>query len=192
MKLEKDIAIWENVLSDAECNLLIDHYEALSKLNLTFSRIQLNDSLFHKKADNAAFLLEENSLKLTADQTIMIDFLRKFWDCYEQYTNKYSVLREAEKHRIRSMKLQKTLPGEGYHIWHFESDSSERSDRICAWGIYLNTIDVGGETEFLYQGIRIPAERGTLALWPAGYTHTHRGNPPLSGEKYLLTGWVEY
>ena len=81
MKLEKDIAVWENVLSSEECGLLIDHYEALSKLNLTFSRIQLNDTLFHKKADNAAFLLEENSLKLTTDQTIMINFLKKFWNC---------------------------------------------------------------------------------------------------------------
>ncbi len=192
MKIEKDIGIWENVLTSEECRALIDHYEVLSSLNLTYSRLDLKDSSFHHKSDNAAFLLETHSLKMSPDQRILETFLRKFWICYEQYTQKYSVLTEAAKHRIRSMKLQKTLSGEGYHIWHFESDSPERADRICAWGIYLNTVEAGGETEFLYQGIRIPAVEGTLALWPAGYTHTHRGNPPLSGEKYLLTGWVEY
>lgn len=192
MKIEKDIGIWENVLSPEECSALIDHYETLTKLNLTYSRLDLKDSTFHHKSDRAAFLLDTQSLKMTSDQSILGEFLRKFWICYEQYTQKYSILNDAAKHRIRSMKLQKTLTGEGYHVWHFESDSPERADRICAWGIYLNTVDQGGETEFLYQGIRIPAVQGTLALWPAGYTHTHRGNPPLAGEKYLLTGWVEY
>jgi hypothetical protein len=56
----------------------------------------------------------------------------------------------------------------------------------------LNTVEQGGETEWLYQGVRIPATQGTLVVWPAGYTHAHRGNPPLSGEKFLLTGWVEF
>lgn len=90
------------------------------------------------------------------------------------------------------MKIQKTLPGEGYHQWHFESDSRERSGRVASWGLYLNTVEEGGETEWLYQSVRVPATKGTLAIWPAGYTHTHRGNPPLSNEKYLLTGWIEY
>jgi hypothetical protein len=29
-------------------------------------------------------------------------------------------------------------------------------------------------------------------VFPSGYTHTHRGNPPLSGEKIILTGWLEF
>jgi len=24
------------------------------------------------------------------------------------------------------------------------------------------------------------------------FTHTHRGNPPLSNTKYIMTGWLEY
>jgi hypothetical protein len=192
MKIEKDIGIWHDVLTNEECAELISHYETLTKLNLSFSRLDLGDAIAHAKSDTAAFLLEERSLKVTPDQSFLGNVLRKFWTCYEQYAQKYSVLLDSEKKQIRSMKLQKTLPGEGYHMWHYESDSQDRSSRICAWGIYLNTIENGGETEFLYQGMRIPATQGTLAIWPAGYTHTHRGNPPLSGEKYLLTGWVEF
>jgi hypothetical protein len=192
MKIEKDIGIWHDVLTNEECAELVSHYETLTKLNLSFTRLELRDAIAHAKSDTAAFLLEETSLKVTPDQSFLNNFLRKFWTCYEQYAQKYSVLLDSEKKQIRSMKLQKTLPGEGYHMWHYESDSQDKASRICAWGIYLNTIEQGGETEFLYQGIRISATQGTLAIWPAGYTHTHRGNPPLSGEKYLLTGWVEF
>jgi len=192
MKIEKDIGIWHDVLTNEECTELVSHYETLTKLNLSFTRLELRDAIAHTKSDTAAFLLEETSLKVTPDQSFLNNFLRKFWTCYEQYAQKYSVLLDSEKKQIRSMKLQKTLPGEGYHMWHYESDSQDKASRICAWGIYLNTIEQGGETEFLYQGMRIPAIQGTLAIWPAGYTHTHRGNPPLSGEKYLLTGWVEF
>lgn len=56
----------------------------------------------------------------------------------------------------------------------------------------LNTISKGGETEFLYQHQRITAQQGKLIIWPAGFTHTHRGNSPLSNDKYLLTGWIEF
>jgi len=26
----------------------------------------------------------------------------------------------------------------------------------------------------------------------AAFTHTHRGNPPLSNAKYIVTGWTEF
>ena len=44
--------------------------------------------------------------------------------------------------------------------------------------LYLNTIEEGGETEFLYINKRIKAEQGRLIIFPAAFTHTHRGNPP--------------
>ena len=30
-----------------------------------------------------------------------------------------------------------------------------------------------------------------LSIWPATFTHKHRGNPPLEGQKTYLTGWFE-
>lgn len=192
MKLDKDIAIFESIISPAECQAIIDHYNTLEQLKLTFSRFELNDAPSHQKADRMSFILDRDALKVTPDVSVLHPFLTAFWSCYDHYLKHYSVLGETGRHRIRSMKIQKTLPGQGYHIWHFESDAPERADRICSWGFYLNTVEQGGETEFLYQSMRIPAVQGTLVLWPATYTHVHRGNPPLEGEKYLLTGWIEW
>ena len=58
--------------------------------------------------------------------------------------------------------------------------------------LYLNTVEEGGETEFLYQSMRVSPVQGTMLLWPAPWTQTHRGNPPLKGTKYIITTWLEF
>ena len=58
--------------------------------------------------------------------------------------------------------------------------------------LYLNTVKDGGETEFLYQGIRFSPEAGTLLLFPSSWTHVHRGNPPLTENKYMINTWLEF
>lgn len=89
-------------------------------------------------------------------------------------------------------KIQRTDPCGGFHEWHCEDmgkDIPTRSRRLV-WSLYLNDVEHGGETEFLYQRLRVVPEKGKLAVWPASYTHLHRGNPPLSGTKYIATGWL--
>jgi hypothetical protein len=89
------------------------------------------------------------------------------------------------------MKIQKTKPGQGYHVWHTEATTRENCNRLFAFMLYLNDVDEGGETEFLYLKKRFTPQKNRLLIWPAGFTHTHRGNQPLSGEKYVITGWIE-
>ena len=84
-------------------------------------------------------------------------------------------------------KVQETDIGGGYHIWHCENMSKQHSTRILTWILYLNDIEDGGESEWLYLSKRTSPKQGKLVLWPAGFTHTHRGNPPLKDTKYILT-----
>ena len=54
----------------------------------------------------------------------------------------------------------------------------------------MPNIDRDWETEFLNQSTRVKPKKGRIAIWPAGFPYVHRGNPPLKGEKYILTSWM--
>jgi hypothetical protein len=82
----------------------------------------------------------------------------------------------------------------GYPYWHSEifpkQDAEECLHRVLLWTIYLNEGFAEGETEFLYQRRKIVPRIGSLLFAPAGFTHTHRGNRPKGGNKYIATSWV--
>lgn len=94
----------------------------------------------------------------------------------------------------QDMKVQKTEPKGGFHIWHKEHDGSYPcSYRSLVWTLYLNDVPDGeGETEFLEYGIKVTPKKGLLCLFPAAWTHLHRGNPVYSCTKYIATGWYYY
>ena len=115
-----------------------------------------------------------------------------FNEVYPIYNQKYSYLKSLASHTILDVKIQKTKIGGGYHTWHCENAEMKARNRILAFMVYLNDVNEGGETEFLYQKCRFKPEKNTLLVWPSQFTHVHRGNPPLSNDKYIITGWVEY
>lgn len=94
----------------------------------------------------------------------------------------------------RHMKVQKTEPKGGFYMWHSEhSHGDQASYRSLVWTFYLNDIPDGeGETEFIEYGVKVQPKKGLLCLFPAGWTHTHRGNPVYSCDKYIATGWYHY
>ncbi|MFM6987367.1 MAG: 2OG-Fe(II) oxygenase [Arenimonas sp.] len=80
----------------------------------------------------------------------------------------------------------------GYPYWH--SEHYPRDDdslhRVLLWTVYLNDGFGAGETEFVHQNRKITPRAGSLLIAPAGFTHTHRGNRPTGGAKYIGTSWI--
>jgi len=82
----------------------------------------------------------------------------------------------------------------GYPYWHcelFPRDATAQTlHRHLLWTIYLNDGFAEGETEFLHQRRKVAPCTGSLLIAPAAFTHTHRGNRPRGGDKYIATSWV--
>lgn len=182
------IKIYKKAFTKDYCNKLIDLYEACELNGFTKTRQEDENVPRHIKNDSILF---RNSMDIIHFPHYG-EFMEVFWRLYEEYANTYTALKSMDPHRIYSIKLQKTRPGEGYHVWHHELQNRQSQARILTFILYLNDIEHGGETEFLYQSIRVKPEQGDLMLWPAYFTHVHRGNPPLQETKYILTGWVEF
>lgn len=101
--------------------------------------------------------------------------------------------------QFEAINMQKyTKQTGGYPYWHSEhfphpSDQQQRSlHRVLLWLIYLNDVEQGGETEFLYQQTKLQPTAGSLVLAPCGFTHTHCGHPPISSDKYVLASWIGF
>ena len=109
--------------------------------------------------------------------------------CLFYYINEFSYLTNFS-YISALVLLQKTEPTQGYHMFHGENINWNVSDRTLAWMVYLNDVEEGGETEWLYQQRKIKPTKGTVCIWPGSFTHLHRGNPPMS-EKYIATGWYQ-
>ena len=82
----------------------------------------------------------------------------------------------------------------GYPYWHCElyprDPGAETLHRHLLWTLYLNDGFDAGETEFLFQQRRVAPRTGSLLVAPTAFTHTHRGNRPQRGDKFIATSWI--
>ena len=188
IELDQSIYIADVMFPDELCDSVINVFENKVKL-FSESHFFVNDGGLKRK-DNACFLdtFEADILIDTGEGDLISDINAYLNDALLEYSNLFSSLRGIALRSTR-MKLQKTKKGGGYHSWHFEQADLASAERVLTWSIYLNDVEEGGETEFLYQSKRIKSRKGKILIFPSSFTHTHRGNPPLSGNKYLLTGW---
>lgn len=167
-------------------------FDTAQEKGMTLNRKDYDTKHWTRKKDESIFCHDLPSALLPHSQELVG---RIEGDIIPAWEEKYPVITDNHYRGlfVSSAKLQKTLPGGGYHNWHTEHTYKVDSNRtLLAWMLYLNDVNDGGESEFLYQHRRITPERGTFVLWPAGFTHFHRGNPPLSGEKYIATGWIDW
>lgn len=182
------ILVKDDVFDLGWCKYVVEYIENMHQAGLVANRTVKP----HEISDSSTALHGEVTVRIDGTQGISSQFLNVFWqNCYSEYVSKYSILSTFEEHSVYFLKGQKTEVGQGYHLWHCESSKKQNTSRLLSFILYLNDVDDGGETEFLYYPKRIKAKAGRLCIFPGGFTHTHRGNQPLSNTKYILTGWVE-
>lgn len=177
------IGVYENFVPKSYCDEVIDLFNTKTSQE---ENVIYRDTLTVHKDDIATS---------GVGHPLAEKFYQNMVPILDLYGKKYGMVKEMLHYGdcpplFCDFKIQKTKPTEGYHIWHAENSGGKSIKRFLVWTLYLNDVSEGGETEFLNQSLRVPPTTGTVCVFPAYFTHLHRGNPPLSNTKYIATGWI--
>ena len=191
-----------NLVSQEFCKDLIELFEK-SDLKEKGASYVVNNGVVEKE--------KENTTKVSTDISIHPNFVKEAeesgepeWFEYIQYINsklekgldsymlEHSELDNIQNFVLEGYNIQRYLPGEGFYNWHCENPGYPNSiDRVLAWMIYLNDVEAGG-TQFKSQNHTEKAEAGKFLIWPAFWTHYHKGQVSETETKYIITGWYRH
>ena len=177
---------YEEIFTRDECRNIIERIDFLDENAMLFPQ-PVNNRIFQDQ--DASNIFVDDSITLSSASYLSDQIFPKIQPCIDNYLERFPVLGKR-KFSIHDCKIKKIKCGAGFHAWHYENGSVENSRRTFVIQIYLNDDFDGGETEFLYQNKRVKASAGDVLIFPCQYTHVHRGNPPIDGDKYLVTSWA--
>ena len=153
------IHIWKKQIPDDICDQVIEIFEDVTEKNPAI----IMDGRRSSKSSN--IMREDYSISLDKldvyddiypNRKRICDLIyERLWKCYSEYTYAYGQLAVPDSdvaHTCSELKVQKTMPHGGFHVWHYEQAGSTRNmSRELVWTVYLNTMPPNeAETEFLY------------------------------------------
>ena len=180
------IEIYSDALSKNNCNILINHFENSSSKNPGYifngEKNVINKSI-KDSTDLTLFFSDQSDIS-----SIIFNCLNKHFYFYlQKYKDLYSLNELCPKNAFN---IQRYYQGQGYSAIHCEHNSKD-STNVLGWMIYLNSVEDGG-TEFTNYKKVIECKVGNLVIWPAYWTHSHRGIISKTKTKYICTGWIEF
>lgn len=178
------IEVYDNALSSDQCKTIIDYFESSDKkkrgvvgqgdaFKVDLSRKDSTDIFLLFSYENQITKMIHNSLY---DNTKK--YMKTHKDC----------CKVAPWAPQNDFNIQRYHPNQGYKDIHCEHNSKEDTT-VLAWMFYLNTVEDGG-TLFTSYDLTTDCIEGRLVIWPAYWTHCHRGITSKTKTKYIATGWT--
>ena len=161
-----NICIIDNALSIKECDFLIKNLK---------NNIQGSSGNPHNY----------NYCDISYDGNDVLQNLTKL--IISEYTKLYPEINLTyNKWKLQNFKFKEFIPGNYYNKFHSEQSFNE--PRILSILVYLSNHKCG--TEF-YNGKVIQSVKGRALIFPAFWTHTHKGQPcPENKYRYILSAYV--
>jgi len=183
--MEKWIKTYPKIFSKEECAGLIEWFEILDE-NKQLVQTKLEG---HREFDEVNLNdFREQTLKM------QLDVYKRFDDILEKYKQDVKIHKKAlpEKSVWEEIRIKRYRTGRGNFLDHVDVGDSISARRFLVFFVYLNNVDFGGETEFPDLDLTISPECGTILVFPATWTFLHRGNVPISNDKYILGSYKHY
>ncbi len=182
--------IWGRHIDDKICDGLIEFWN-----NQKFLRVQegqvyaQGDVMVDKDYKESHDMILPHQIAMPhvqeymeALQHVLFDYIKEFPFCN---TSRFQI--------VEPLSMQWYPKGGGFKEWHTERLNALPGTvyRHLVFMTYLNDVPDGG-TEFYHQDLYIPAKKGYTVIWPADWTHFHRGRVSNTSEKKIITGWFAY
>ncbi|MCK2005920.1 2OG-Fe(II) oxygenase [[Brevibacterium] frigoritolerans] len=172
------IVVLENVLSDEECDGLIE----LSKNKMNRSKIGITH--------------EENEIRTSSSMF----FQENEYDIITKIEKRISTIMNIPVEHGEGIQILKYTPGQEYkaHFDFFTSSSiAAKNNRISTIILYLNDVEHGGETFFPKLNFSVFPRKGMAVYFEYFYNDKnlneltlHGGAPVITGEKWVATQWM--
>lgn len=173
------------------CDELIAYFES----NKNKQKKGVTGAGLHLDAKNSTDIsITPKDMKLPGNE-IFEEYFHKLYSCYQDYVTEWPFLATfAENLQISTFNLQRYQSGQHFQKLHTERSSLADLHRVFAWMTYLNDVDqeYGGSTLFSHYDLAIQPRKGLTLIWPAEWTHAHKGNVLKANNKYIITGWMTF
>ncbi len=183
VELNDLIHVYEDGLEPEICDFLISLFDQTSDKHERYD----NDG----KPNFTQFNLTEYR-ELTSDiNQVHNHIIKKIFTYRDKYYEFVDKRVFPEEHALEQFRIKKYNPGgEDQFDTHVDVMTFDTARRFLSFMWYLNDVESGGKTVF--RDFEIQPKKGTLVMFPPLWMYPHRGEPPMSGPKYIMTAYLHY
>lgn len=181
------VKVYDGIVSPEKCQEIIDLYEVNKDLHNRIDNegrpnfTQLNITTHAEKDETFVGIQQElvtyfnQSLREYGRDAPVTDF---------QFPPRYAY----EHLRIKKYRND----DEDCFDLHTDVGDHASARRFLAFFLYLNDVEIGGETVFPDIDVRVAPKAGSVLVFPPMWMWRHEGRKPVSGPKYIVGSYLHY
>ena len=182
------IGSWE--MKAIICDHIINYYDKHQDKQI--QGFTGNGAIILEAKDRKDISISPRELNLPGNE-IFKEYFETLFEFYKDYGNQWPFLASmVPKMEIGGFNIGKYSAGQHFQEIHTERSYLGNLHRLLAFMTYLNDVQDGGSTYFSHYDLDIKPVKGVTLIWPAEWTHAHKGNIINSGSKYIITGWLTF
>jgi len=191
------IMVAENAIDKEICNLTLSelkkYYNIMASPGPTISGV-LTSIKNSMDINWSHHTLVEYNLPTDKLDTCENAIVEKLFLSIAKYREEFRWLWDWVNIQDTGFRVQEYKKGVGYYREHIDGGMDHTpttKDRVLAAIIYLNDVEMGGETYFREHELKVPAKAGSICLFPTHWTYPHQGCVPISGDKWIISTFIQ-
>ena len=180
------IGAWQ--IETTICDQIIAYYDKNKEKQIQGATGRGNICLENKDRRDISIAPKDLNLK---GNEIFNKYFENLFEFYKDYNKQWPFLASIISNlEIGKFNIGKYIKGQHFQKIHTERANLNTLHRLLAFMTYLNDVEDGGSTYFTHYDLDIKPKKGLTIIWPAEWTHAHKGNIINIGSKYIITGWL--